>query len=167
MSATLIGSYGSPATARRAVSALEDAGVKREEIHAFLHDGTHAMGDGPSIGEHLRGETSGAGAGGFAGDFVNTLDERGVPRAEAEFYAEHVRRGGGVVVVFTDKHEDETARVLNEHGPVHHESRRAAWKEAGYTGFDRDAPVYTADEVRAERERYTARETGTARAYAR
>jgi hypothetical protein len=44
--------------------------------------------------------------------------------------------------------------IMNRYDPVNIPARRQAYKEGGWSRYDPNAPGYTKDEVRAERERY-------------
>ena len=44
--------------------------------------------------------------------------------------------------------------ILNRYDPVDIPARRDAYKEGGWTRYDPNAPGYTRDEIRAERDRY-------------
>lgn len=107
---------------------------------------------------------TGAGIGALAGGLIGGLRQIGVPDAEAEYYAESVRRGGALVVVRADDAEaDAIARTLRLHGAIDIASRAAAWREASWTGFDARAQPYTPAEIEAERVRYRDRATGSVR----
>ena len=73
----------------------------------------------------------------------------------AGHYAEHVRRGGSVVVVDVadESRLDEARSALASAGAVDIDRRTQAWREEGYSGFDAEARPYGADEVHAERSR--------------
>lgn len=73
----------------------------------------------------------------------------------AGHYAEHVRRGGSVVVVdVEDESRIDAARsALASAGAVDIDRRTETWREEGYAGFDAEARPYRDDEVRAERSR--------------
>jgi hypothetical protein len=43
---------------------------------------------------------------------------------------------------------------MNDHGPVDVTERSEFWRASGWTGYDPNAPAYTADEVEDERDRY-------------
>jgi hypothetical protein len=44
--------------------------------------------------------------------------------------------------------------ILNRHSPVDIPARRNVYREGGWTRYDPNAPGFTRDEVRAERDRY-------------
>lgn len=99
----------------------------------------------------------GAGIGAVAGGVIGALTETGVPEEEAQYYAEGVRRGQVLVTVHTDEARAESAReVLDRNGAVDVQGRAAAWRERGWTGYNPGAEPLSADELRREREYYSA-----------
>jgi hypothetical protein len=78
---------------------------------------------------------TGAGVGAAAGGLLGGLAGAGFGEEEAATYSEGVRRGGHLVVVRADDGRAmEAERILDRHGPVDVESRRAEWREGGWTG---------------------------------
>ncbi len=101
------------------------------------------------------GAATGAVVGGAAGGLVGSLSGAGVPERDAHFYAEGVRRGGTLVTARVDDARVSTAReILQQYQAVDPTIRGAAYREAGWTSFDENAPAYTPDQVAAERARY-------------
>jgi uncharacterized membrane protein len=111
---------------------------------------------------------SGAGIGAVAGGIIGALTDSGIPEDEAHAYAEGVRRGHVLVTVRADQVSAERARdILDQTGAVDVEGRAATWRERGWTGHNPGAEPLSADEIRREREYYSASgsqaSTGTAR----
>jgi uncharacterized protein (TIGR02271 family) len=103
----------------------------------------------------------GAGIGGVTGGVAGALANMGVPEEEAGYYAEGVRRGGTLVTVATaDDRADDVAAIMSRHNPVDIDERAGRWREEGWTGYDRNAKPYTAEQVRTEREKYHTADTG-------
>ena len=95
---------------------------------------------------------AGAGAGAIAGGVVGALTDIGVSESDAQAYAESVRRGGAVVTVRTDEARAAAAEeILDRHDAVDIEERVAEWKRSGWTGYDPDAPEWSAAQIEAER----------------
>lgn len=106
----------------------------------------------------VAGAATGAVVGGAAGGLVGALTGAGVPERDAQFYAEGVRRGGTLVTARVDDARAATAReILQRYNWVDPAVRGAAYRETGWTSFDESAPPYTADQIAAERARYTGR----------
>lgn len=97
----------------------------------------------------------GAGVGAAAGGLVGALVGAGIPEADANFYAEGVRRGGTLVTVSAaDNLVDRAADIMQRHGAVDIDERLASWQQSGWTRFDESSEPLTAEEI----ERYN---TGT------
>jgi hypothetical protein len=106
------------------------------------------------------GAIAGAAAGGAAGGILGALKDAGHSDAEAEVYAEGVRRGGTLVSVRTDAGRAEAVeRILHGRSGVDAMERGAAYREQGWTGYSADSPMYSADEIARERSRYGGGET--------
>jgi stress response protein YsnF len=150
--------YDDEAVAREVVSELRDAGVAESEIsvvsHATTQGGAGATGYSASEGP--------LGRAGLSGNLLDNLIDLGVPRDEAEVYAEGTRRGGSLVLVrANDAQADEAAAIMERRQFVDYESRSAAWRAEGWTGYEASAAPYTSDEIAAERQRYATLETAT------
>lgn len=101
---------------------------------------------------------SGAAIGAVAGGLIGALIGWGVPEAEAEYYAEGVRRGGTLVAVSTvDSRVDDATRILKDHDPVDLDRRARTWREMGWTGFDPNAQPYTGVDPTPAYDTYDAR----------
>jgi hypothetical protein len=101
------------------------------------------------------GAAGGAVIAGAAGGLVGMLTSAGAPERDANIYAEGVRRGGTLVA----------ARVADAQAPIAHEIlqryrcvdpmvRAAAYRESGWSSFDKNAPVYSPEQIAEERARY-------------
>lgn len=97
---------------------------------------------------------TGAVAGGVAGDIIGALTESGVSREEAEIYAEGVRRGGTIVIARVPDADRARYEVILDRNAVDVRGRSAAWQREGWSRYDPNAPAYTADEIRRERDLY-------------
>ena len=101
------------------------------------------------------GAIGGAAIGGAAGGLVGALTHAGVPEEDAHVYAEGVRRGGTLVTVKVEDALVPTVRpILNGGRSVDLASRRSAYQNEGWNGFDAAAPEYSADQVAVEQDRY-------------
>jgi len=95
---------------------------------------------------------TGAVAGGAAGGIIGALVESGTSKENAAIYAEAVRRGG---VVVTAKVSDEDApkyKAIMSKNDVDVVARGDAYRKSGWTGYDPNAPAYTPEQVRQERQ---------------
>src|ERR1044071_2033289 len=97
---------------------------------------------------------AGAVGGGVAGGLIGALVESGTSKENAELYAEALRRGGAIVTAKVSDDDEKQFAAIMDHRAYDVSDRATAWRDEGWTGYDPDAPVFTADEVRRERETY-------------
>jgi hypothetical protein len=96
----------------------------------------------------LAGGVVGAVAGGATGGVVAGLVKTGVSPADAEYFAEGVRRGGTLVLVqTTDADASRAQSILRDYSPIDIDTHAKAWRESGWKGYDPNAEPYTADQV--------------------
>lgn len=98
----------------------------------------------------------GALGGAATGGIVGALKGAGHTDEEAHVYSEGVRRGGTLLSArVPDNMADQAVQLLSPYNPVDAATRGAAYRSSGWSTFDETAAPYTADEVNAERSRYT------------
>ncbi|QYE33741.1 hypothetical protein KZX46_12885 [Polymorphobacter sp. PAMC 29334] len=98
----------------------------------------------------------GAAGGAATGGIVGALKNSGHTDEEAHVYSEGVRRGSTLVSAkVPDAMADSAVTMFSRYNAVDAVSRGSAYRENGWSGFDDKAPAYSADEVAAERSRYT------------
>jgi len=103
----------------------------------------------------LAGAVTGAVAGGATGGIVGGLLSLGVPEAEAQSYAEGIRRGGTLVsATVDDAFAPRAEAIMNSHHPVDVQQRAETWQQTGWKGFNASGTAYDADTLRRERETY-------------
>ena len=101
------------------------------------------------------GAAGGAAVGAAAGGIVGSMTNAGVDEREAHLYAEGVRRGGTLVAARVEGDEVLKAQdILSRYQPVDPIAREAVYRQGGWRSFDETAPLYTAEEIEAERRRY-------------
>ena len=165
MTQTLVGVFDSFQQAQNAKSRLEAEGVAPADITVHARDAaSHTPGQtDASVGTTAVGGTSGAVAGheqeGVVGrieHFFKRLFGDDDQPEEAGHYREAVRRGGALlsVDVGDESSIDRVREALYAAGAVDINSRVAAWRNTGYTGYDRDAPAYTEEQIAAERKAF-------------
>ena len=98
-----------------------------------------------------------AAAGGATGGLIGALTQSGVDEREAHAYAEGVRRGGTLVTARVPETERARYEAILDRSAVDIRNRASAWERGGWNRFDPNAPAYTADEIRRERETYRTR----------
>lgn len=78
---------------------------------------------------------AGAGVGAAAGGLLGALTGAGLSDADAETYAEGVRRGGTLVTVRADDAlADRATSILDENGSIDLDERAQNWRSDGWTG---------------------------------
>jgi len=97
---------------------------------------------------------AGAVGGGVAGGLIGALVESGTSKENAELYAEALRRGGAIVTAKVSDDDEKQFSAIMDHRAYDVSDRATAWRDEGWRGYDPNAPVFTADEVRRERETY-------------
>ena len=89
-----------------------------------------------------------------AGWLVATLAGAGVSEADANTYAEGVRRGGAVVTVRADEAQAvQIEAALDGRTAVNLETRRAEYQTDGWERFEQASPAYTSEQLTTERGR--------------
>lgn len=150
--------YDDDAVAQETVDELLGAGIPRSDISTTSN----------ATLQSTSGELASSTAEGPLGDLASgrnlfeKLNDLGIPRDEAETYAEGTRRGGRLVLVRTDDaHADEAAAIMERRQFVDYESRSEAWRAEGWTGYEATAEPFTPDAAAAERARYSDLEAGS------
>jgi len=98
-----------------------------------------------------------AAAGGITGGIIGALTQAGVDEDDAHAYAEGVRRGGTLVTARVEDADRARVEAIMDRSAVNIRERAQMWERSGWSRFDPNAPPYTADEIRRERELYRTR----------
>jgi hypothetical protein len=115
-------------------------------------------GLGPVVAAGWLASTAvGAAAGGATGGILGALAQAGVSENDAHVYAEGIRRGGTIVTARVPDPDRERYEAILDRSAVNIRDRGAAYRKSGWKQFDTDAPPYSADQVRREREMYKTR----------
>jgi hypothetical protein len=103
-------------------------------------------GAGPVIAAGwLVAALSGAGVGAAAGGLIGALTGAGLSGADAETYAEGIRRGGTLVTVRADGDvADRVIALMQRGGAIDLDERAEGWRAQGWTGGTTGAPPATA-----------------------
>jgi hypothetical protein len=102
------------------------------------------------------GAVTGAVTGAAAGGIVGALTDTGVEKADAETYAEALRRGAILISArATDANEDHVRAVMDSSRPADLALRRQGWEREGWTSYDPAAQPYTPEQRRAELGRWS------------
>ncbi|SAL77416.1 Stress response protein YsnF [Caballeronia terrestris] len=168
MAQTLVAVFNSYDDAQAAAGRLEADGIARSDLNIHARDDVRA--DLPAQGfagttdngtprdvtvGRSPGETEGGAMARIEHFFKNLFGDEDGPE-DAGHYREAVRRGGAVLAVDVadESRVDAIRSVLSGAGAIDIDQRVTQWKSAGYAGYDAAAPVYSADEIAAERQRF-------------
>jgi len=99
----------------------------------------------------LAAAATGAVAGGAAGGIIGVLAGSGTSKENAELYAEAVRRGGCIVTARVPDEDATKYAAILDRSAIDIAQRAALWRQSGWTGYDPQAPVYTAEDIRRDR----------------
>ena len=106
---------------------------------------------GPIIGI-LGSAAAGAGIGAVAGGIAGGLSDTGVSKADADIYAEALRRGGSLVLLtVADRNEARVTSILERHDPIDTDATVARWRAEGWKKYDHKAKPYDTTKADAER----------------
>ena len=97
---------------------------------------------------------SGAVGGGVAGGLIGALVESGTSKENAELYVEALRRGGAIVTAKVPDGEFGRYSEIMDRNALDMAAREHAYRDSGWSGYDPDAPVYDAEQIRRERDAY-------------
>jgi stress response protein YsnF len=87
---------------------------------------------------------------------LSDLLARGVPREQADRYAETYRRGGSLVICQApDERAAEIADMLDAHGSLDLEAASTRWRGEGWQGYRADLAPFDDTERAREREHFT------------
>ena len=97
---------------------------------------------------------AGAAAGAIPGGLIGALSQAGVRDEDAQVYAEGVRRGGTLVTARVPEADRARAEAVLDRSAINIRDRGAAYRQSGWTSFDPNAPISTAEQVARERQFY-------------
>lgn len=97
---------------------------------------------------------AGAAAGAATGGIIGALTQSGVSDADAQTYAEGVRRGGTLVTARVADADRARLEAALDQSAINIPERRAAWQKTGWQKFDPAAKPLSAEETMRERALY-------------
>ncbi len=167
MNQTVVAVFDEYGEAQSAVNALyQEGGFTRADVKLSPAEETNEART-----HALRTQTTDTDTGGWSiGDFFKSLFSSDQHGDDAGVYSEAVRRGSYLVSVDapTEAQADRAADILQRFHAVDLNQRAEGWRSAGWSGYQADAPLYTAEEISKDRDLYsktvvaggTAAETG-------
>lgn len=114
------------------------------------------IGQAIGVGWLLGMLAAGAVTGGATGGLLGALTEAGVSEADAQVYAEGVRRGGSLVTARVPPGDAKRVESVMDRGAVDIGERGADYRRSGWESFDPAAAPYTPEQVRNERQLHQA-----------
>jgi uncharacterized protein (TIGR02271 family) len=153
MTQSIVGLFNSFTEANAARQTLVKEGFSPQDIlvNAYEGDLPAESTDRTPVTDQTQG------GGGFMAGVENFFSNLfgGSDADNAGHYAEAVRRGGAVVTVnVQDESKVDTVRsAMANIGAVNIEERVAAWRDTGYTGYQKNSRPYTPEQVAEERAR--------------
>lgn len=100
----------------------------------------------------LAATLTGVGWGAVGGGVIGLLTGLGIPKEEAGYYMEGVRRGGTLVTAaVTDDRMQEALDIFNRHHPADIEERGTHYQKTGYKGYAESMPAYNTEQITEER----------------
>ena len=152
------------------VAIFDEYGHAQQAMNALFNEGfTHSRvklspaEENPQAREQfLRSQPTPASGGGWSiGDFFRSLFGADQHGDDAGVYSEAVRRGSYMISVdASDEDEaDRAADIMQRYKAIDLDQRAAQWRSTGWTGYQSDAPLYTADQIQQERAGYTSTTT--------
>ena len=151
---TIVGMFDDGARARAAAGDLASLGVSASAI-------TLTQGDTQTgyMAYQGAGDSSGRPVGGGISGFFKRLFGADVNDVDTSLYSEAVRRGTCVVTADVDSSVlDAAEQVFERHGAVDIDRVANQYRSTGYSTFDESAPIYTAEQSRADWETFRSQE---------
>ncbi|GJH13072.1 YsnF/AvaK domain-containing protein [Caballeronia novacaledonica] len=159
MTQTIIGVFDTFQDAERARTRLEADGVANTDMRVHSNDDAStiprdAASTDAAVG-HPAGEVHEGAMARIEHFFKNLFGDNDRPE-EIGHYQEAVRRGGALLSVDVANESDiERVRdALYAAGAIDIDSRVAHWRNAGYSGYERNSAAYTADQIAEERKAF-------------
>ncbi len=123
---TVVGLFAHSEDANKAVRELGEASIAQGQIQTMTSDARDKV--------------------------VGALTGKGVPKSDADTYAEGVRRGGALVVAETeDNQSDWAVSILDRNNILDIDQLGSRYRQGGFTNFDAAQPAYTEPDVTSER----------------
>ncbi len=154
MNQTIVAVFDEYGDAQSAVNALyQEGGFTRADVKLSPAEETTEARRAALRAQPASGDTGGWNI----GDFFKSLFGRDQYGDDAGVYSEAVRRGSYIVSV--DAQSDEQAAratdILQRFNAVDLDQRATGWRSSGWSGYQADSPLYTAEEIRQDRDEYT------------
>lgn len=149
------------------VAVYDEYGDAQSAMNALFSEGGFTQSDvklSPSEDttegrrQALRAQQDTSDSGGWSiGGFFSSLFGNDQYSDDAGMYSEAVRRGSYMISVDaqTEEQADRAADILQRFNAVDLDQRASHWRSSGWSGYQSDAPLYTAEEIRNDRDLYS------------
>lgn len=148
------------------VAVFDDYGDAQSALNALYQEGGFTQADvklSPSEASTearqnaLRSQKTATDTGWSVGDFFRSLFGSDQHSDDAGMYSEAVRRGSYMLSVDaqTEEQAERAADIMQRFNAVDLDQRSSQWRSSGWTGYQSDAPLYTADEIQKDRDLYS------------
>ncbi len=96
-------------------------------------------------------------------EFFSSLFGRDQVGEDAGMYSEAIRRGAYMISVDaqTDEQAGRAVDILQRFNAIDLDQRAAGWRSSGWTGYQADSPLYTAEEIQKDQNLYSKTTVGT------
>jgi len=94
------------------------------------------------------------GASGAIFGLIGALVESGTSKENAELYVEALRRGGAIVTAKVADDEFGRYSEIMDRTALNVAARESLYRDSGWNGYNPDAPVYDAEQIRRERDAF-------------
>lgn len=153
MNTTVVAVFDEYGDAQSAMNALfTEGGFTQADVKLSPSEDT-TEGRRHALSSQDTSDTGGWSIGGFFSSLFGSdqhTDDAGV-------YSEAVRRGSYMLSIDapTEAQADRAADILQRFNAVDLDQRASHWRSSGWTGYQSDAPMYTAEEIRNDRDLYS------------
>lgn len=143
MAKTLVGAFDDATAAQNAIRDLQAAGIRSNHMRMMSSAEAYGTTDDVVVDNRSWADK--------VSSWFSNLFDSDDDRRLADDYTEAYRRGQYIVVVdVEDAMVDPAIAVMNRYGNVDLSRRSEQWRASGYTGFDRNAQPYTAEQRQRE-----------------
>ncbi len=156
MNNTVVAVFDEYGQAQQAMNALFNEGFTQSDVKLSPAEDTSGARE-----QFLRSRSEDTGSSWGIGDFFRSLFGSDQHGDDAGVYSEAVRRGSYMLSVdaSTEDEADRAADIMQRFNALDLDQRATHWRSSGWTGYQNDAPLYTADQIQQERAGYTSTTT--------
>ena len=161
MNNTVVAVFDEYGQAQQAMNALFNEGFTHSNVKLSPAEENTEMREKFLRSRQAADTSAATGSGWGIGDFFRSLFGSDQHTDDAGVYSEAVRRGSYMLSVDagTEDEADRAADIMQRFHAVDLDQRATQWRSSGWTGYQSDAPLYTADQIRQDRAGYSSTTT--------